>query len=454
MKEKDISPQGEKENKMNYLFSLDLKPNSKSEENLFTSNFQKEASIDNQSILNKKIKVLHKKIKISEFGKVKDLFDPLEKRNKFIEKLNKYSSLPYYINNYQDIKIIKPNIGKGGSAKVSLGLWHGTNVAIKELSMSENDGKAVEKFAQEINILSKLQHPNILLYIGSAVDLDKKKYYLITEYLQQGSLFDYLHKNNKKLNDRQKISIAFQIASGLKYIHSRGIVHCDLKSSNILLDEHFKIKLSDFGLSQYKSELCKPLTLTFVQSNSTISISSSINNNNNDNNSSPPFEQETRVLGTSRWMAPEVLLKKKTHSFSSDIYSYGMVIKELLTGKIPYDEDKEVTNLEVKDILTEEYKKYINSKCQEKNEERTCTTNIGNKNWDKPEEKKRNEDLKKKYGKSFKENMILVYIAEGCLNYDPDKRFSLDSILNILNQVNEFYERNDEVIEDIYNFIL
>lgn len=82
-------------------------------------------------------------------------------------------------------------------------------------------------------------------------------YYMITEYLDHGSLFDHLHKKNTQFTDKQIIDMCEDIALGMVYLHDRKVLHCDLKSSNILIDDSWNIKLCDFGLSQVKNQMNK-----------------------------------------------------------------------------------------------------------------------------------------------------------------------------------------------------
>lgn len=317
----------------------------------------------------------------SQEDKMKNEYISSQGLDKFAEKF--YSSinnngLNYFIK-YNEIIKGEKVVGEGAFGVVFLGLWQGLPVAIKKLAINspKNNKSVLNKFIKEINIISSLSHPNILLYIGASVD--KENYYLLTEYLSNGSLFKYIHRDKKKFSDRKKVSIAFQIASGIKYIHSRGIVHCDLKSSNVLLDEHFNAKLSDFGLSYYISEM----------------------------------PNNKKLFGTYRWMAPEVLSGKK-HSFKSDIFSYGMILLELLKEKIPYSDMNNVSRLV--DFIRREKEKAI--------------------------------ELVPEEG-----NPILVYITKNCLRYDPKDRISIDKILELLQKANEFYEENDNVTEEIYDFI-
>lgn len=125
---------------------------------------------------------------------------------------------------------------------------------------------------KEVEIISDLKHPNIVLYMGMCITANK--YTLITEYLENGSLFDQLHKKKKKFTPMEQIEIAFDIVKGMVYLHNmKKILHRDLKSSNVLIGEDWQVKLCDFGLSAQKKKQKK---------------------------------KQNRI-GTYQWMAPEVI---------------------------------------------------------------------------------------------------------------------------------------------------
>lgn len=129
---------------------------------------------------------------------------------------------------------------------------------------------------------------------------------MLTEYLEGGSLFDLLHKKHVKLNEDRLILIAEDIALGMNYLHSRRVFHRDLKSSNILVDSNWNIKICDFGLSTVKSKLDRRKN-----------------------------RKEGRI-GTPHWMAPEIM-RLEMYDEYSDIYSYGMILWEMVVGEIPYN---------------------------------------------------------------------------------------------------------------------
>lgn len=304
-------------------------------------------------------------------------------KSEFYSSLNN-NSLNFFIN-YDEIKKERP-IGKGGMGELYLGEWQGKQVAMKKIKLNYIKNNILSnKFINEINIIASMRHPNILLFMG--VTIDNNTYYMITEYLPSGSLHEYLHlsKKNKKnpLTDKQKIKIALQIAIAVQYIHSRQILHCDLKSANVLIDNNFNIKLIDFGLSYFMNEAPKG------------------------------------YIGTPRWMAPEIL-KGGQYSVSSDIFSYGMILMELLTEKVPYFD---VFNYEVtKEII----KKYVFNQINQNKPILPLPEN-GNK--------------------------VLRYIASKCLEAKPENRISMEKIIKILSKANQLYEEVDEVTLDMFGFL-
>lgn len=129
-------------------------------------------------------------------------------------------------------------------------------------------------------------------------------YCVITEYLSEGSLRAYLHKLECKSLPLQKlIAIALDIARGMDYIHSQGVIHRDLKPENVLIDQDFHLKVADFGIA-CEEAYCDSLA-------------------------DDP--------GTYRWMAPE-MIKHKSYGRKVDVYSFGLILWEMVAGTIPYEE--------------------------------------------------------------------------------------------------------------------
>ena len=115
------------------------------------------------------------------------------------------------------------------------------------------NGKAMQDFIKEIEMLNQLRHPNIVLYMGVSFNPDQiQSFYMVTEFVSKGSLFDLLHKKKQVFEPRRIISLGKQIAIALRYLHSRQLFHCDLKTQNVLVSEDWTVKLCDFGLSRYQ----------------------------------------------------------------------------------------------------------------------------------------------------------------------------------------------------------
>lgn len=127
---------------------------------------------------------------------------------------------------------------------------------------------------------------------------------IVTEYLSEGSLRAYLHKLEHEILPLQKlIPIALDIARGMEYVHSQGVIHRDLKPENILIDQDFHMKLADFGIA------CEEVHCD-------------------------PFADDP---GTYRWMAPE-MIRHKPYGRKVDVYSFGLILWEMVSGNIPYED--------------------------------------------------------------------------------------------------------------------
>ncbi|POM61383.1 TKL/DRK protein kinase, partial [Phytophthora palmivora] len=194
-------------------------------------------------------------------------------------------------------------ISKGASGEVWICLYGGQQVAVKEL-LHTKDQKAddVQAFAEEIELTASLIHPHIVKFVGVAWN-SLNNLAMVLEYVPMGNLKDYLHKNSDLMSwARDKIHMAIAVAEALEYLHSRtpAIIHRDLKSNNILLSESLEPKLIDFGVSRGMMDLTM-----------------------------------TAGVGTPYWTAPEIL-EGDRYTEKADIYSFGVVLSELDTGRLPY----------------------------------------------------------------------------------------------------------------------
>eukprot|EP00002_Diphylleia_rotans_P039547 TRINITY_DN9193_c0_g2_i1.p1 TRINITY_DN9193_c0_g2~~TRINITY_DN9193_c0_g2_i1.p1 ORF type:complete len:2481 (-),score=465.82 TRINITY_DN9193_c0_g2_i1:92-7534(-) len=202
---------------------------------------------------------------------------------------------------FQDISL-KRIIGSGSFGDVYCAEWRGTEVAVKMIGGNYANQKAVDALKAEIGIMVELRHPNILLYMGACFEMSNLC--LVCEYMQQGSLYDILHKKERMIGISQKIEYALDIAKGMQYLHSSKppIVHRDLKSLNILVDDRGRLKVCDFGLTTLQEQ---------ANGNST--------------------------QGSIIWLAPEVAQEQK-YTIQADVYSYGIVLWEILTRQHPYED--------------------------------------------------------------------------------------------------------------------
>ncbi|KAL7123748.1 hypothetical protein ABFS83_14G003600 [Erythranthe nasuta] len=198
---------------------------------------------------------------------------------------------------------IGEQIGRGSAGTVYHALWYGSDVAVKVFSKQEYPDDVILSFREEVSLMKRLRHPNILLFMGAVSS--PQCLCIVTEFLPRGSLFQLLQRNTSKLEKRRLIHMALDIARGMNYLHhwNPPIVHRDLKSSNLLVDKNWTVKVGDFGLSRLKHD-------TYL---------------------------ETKTgKGTPQWMAPEVLRNEPSNE-KADVYSYGVVLWELVTHKIPWD---------------------------------------------------------------------------------------------------------------------
>ncbi|CAN6165972.1 unnamed protein product [Urochloa humidicola] len=204
-------------------------------------------------------------------------------------------------------------LGSGTFGTVYHGKWRGSDVAIKRIKKSCFTGRSSElerlahEFWREAEILSKLHHPNVVAFYGVVKDGPGGTLATVTEFMVNGSLRHVLQRKDKYLDRRKRLIIAMDAAFGLEYLHSKNIVHFDLKCDNLLVnlkDQSRPIcKVGDFGLSKIKRN-------TLVSGG---------------------------VRGTLPWMAPE-LLNGSSNKVSEkvDVFSFGIVLWEILTGEEPY----------------------------------------------------------------------------------------------------------------------
>jgi len=179
------------------------------------------------------------------------------------------------------------------------GTYCGQDVAIKVLNPERLNQNSQREFMQEVSIMRKVRHKNVVQLIGACTK--PPRLCIITEYMSGGSVYDYLHKQKSVLKLPMLLRVAIDVSKGMDYLHQNKIVHRDLKAANLLMNENEVVKVADFGVAR-------------VQAQSGIM---------------------TAETGTYRWMAPEII-EHKPYDSKVDVFSFGIVLWELLTGKVPY----------------------------------------------------------------------------------------------------------------------
>lgn len=203
-------------------------------------------------------------------------------------------------------KVIE-KIGVGGMADVYRGYDEllGRTVAIKILHANfASDEGFVGRFKREAQNAGRLSHPNIVNMYD--VGYDQGYHYIVMEYVEGQTLKEYIQERGK-LSIDEAIKFAVAIAEGLEHAHAMGIVHCDIKPHNMLITKSGRLKVTDFGIARA------------MNSQNTMMYTNS-------------------VMGSAHYLSPEQASGKAIDG-STDIYSLGVVLYEMLTGRVPYEAD-------------------------------------------------------------------------------------------------------------------
>jgi hypothetical protein len=236
-----------------------------------------------------------------------------EQRDNFRQKLFGQKSLKQSsLTSINDVGVIKISIaipyhqltfgkelGRGSFGIVYKGEYQFGQVAIKTLLHQELKESLIEDFKKEASIMASLRSPFIVSLYG--ICLEKPHYSIVMEYMANGSLSNFI-QSEKPIEWKIRYQIGIDVGGGLAYLHNHEMVHCDLKSLNILLDVNYRARISDFGLSKVK------LDTSF----STVSG------------------------GSTRWMAPELFEEGAKSTKAADVFAYGVVLWELGSRKFPF----------------------------------------------------------------------------------------------------------------------
>lgn len=209
---------------------------------------------------------------------------------------------PSHLIEYHQLTLLK-RIGSGGFGVVYKAILNGEEVAAKCINSN-----GTSELQDEINLMSKLQHPNVVNFKGVCIP-SPHSLILVMEYMDVGNVRTYLNNQGRYLSWNQRIRMMEDMAQGLKYLHENGVIHRDIKTENFLVNSSFTVKVCDFGIS-------KETDNSFTH---------------------------TKAKGSYKYFAPELTRSEKI-GFSTDVFSLSFVMWEVATGKTLF-EDKSVLQL-------------------------------------------------------------------------------------------------------------
>jgi len=277
--------------------------------------------------------------------------------------------------------------------------------ALKKIQIKKTNLK-INRILGEVNILKKLDHPNIISFKGAFKSNDDKVLNIITEYVNQGDFekkIETNYKDKKYFEEKDILNWLFQVCLALQYLHENSIIHRDIKPSNIYLTENNIIKLGDFGTSKDIS----------------------------------PWHRTRTLAGSPLYSAPELLKEleayennKKddminlSYSYEVDIWSLGVTFCHIMTLEKPFDSNKDIiNNIKSKKIFNREKNCYI-------------------------------DKIAEKYSEDFRD------LIDKMMTYEPSERPSIEEILEnkiIKNRMELYLNENkfnkDEAIKEINNYI-
>ncbi|XP_030534547.2 proline-rich receptor-like protein kinase PERK15 isoform X2 [Rhodamnia argentea] len=264
-------------------------------------------------------------------------------------------------------------LSEGGFGSVYRGKLNGLKIAVKQHKSASFQGE--KEFKSEVNILSTARHENLVMLLGSCSEGNQRL--LVYEYVCNGSLDQHLSIHSRRiLTWDKRVRIALGAAKGLQYLHEKNIIHRDMRPNNILVTHDFVSLLGDFGLAKTRHE-------------------------------DSEYSSETRVVGSLGYLAPEYAECGKV-STKTDVYSFGVILLQLITGRKTTDKSLEGKSL------------------------------VG---WARPLLKERNypDLIDGRIGESHDVYQLfwMVRVAEKCLSKDPQKRMTMDAVVDALTYIME-----------------
>ncbi|XP_019419881.1 PREDICTED: proline-rich receptor-like protein kinase PERK8 isoform X1 [Lupinus angustifolius] len=281
-------------------------------------------------------------------------------------------------------------LGEGGFGCVYKGLLiDGREVAVKQLKVGGGQGE--REFRAEVEIISRVHHRHLVSLVGYCISDHQRL--LVYDYLPNDTLHYHLHGENRPVLDwPTRVKVAAGAARGIAYLHEDchpRIIHRDIKSSNILLDQNFEAQVSDFGLAKLALDTCTHVS--------------------------------TRVMGTFGYMAPEYATSGKLTE-KSDVYSFGVVLLELITGRKPVDTSQPIGD----ESLVEWARPLLTETLESEDFEILVDPKLG-KNY--------NRD----------EMFRMIEAAAACVRHSAVKRPKMSQVVRALDSLDEFSDLNNGV---------
>eukprot|EP01114_Cavostelium_apophysatum_P009786 TRINITY_DN2304_c0_g1_i7.p1 TRINITY_DN2304_c0_g1~~TRINITY_DN2304_c0_g1_i7.p1 ORF type:complete len:579 (+),score=114.98 TRINITY_DN2304_c0_g1_i7:230-1738(+) len=208
---------------------------------------------------------------------------------------------------------VEKEIGRGAFGVVWKGTWRATPVAVKRIISEFISPEALLDFQREMKVMMGMKyHVNVLQMYGMCT----RPFSIVTEFVETGSLWNYIRRADPPLTEDQRRQIIIGIARGMLHLHFQNIIHRDLACRNVLLNRGFEPKISDFGLSRTTD--------------------------------GSDYGKTKSEVGPIRWMAPECFISQ-TYSRKSDAWAFGVTLIELYTAKIPFSN---MENLQVAALVS------------------------------------------------------------------------------------------------------